>query len=325
MRAILNTLFGRVPDNAENLEIVGAFPQRFEEWSEVTAWPGSGVLRRRDRTIETETIWIEKHLELCGDYHSKWSRFPKRQRGRFFNLSLFWWQNYYHWICDVLPRLQRTLGRLEPDVRIILPPGLTAWQKRSLELIGLPLDRCVTYSGKRPWKVERLLYASPVAMTGDHEPKSLCWTRDTIRQELGCMPAKPGWRKLYLSRKNAPSRRIVNEDELFPLLKQRGFEVVDSGALSFDAQVRLFSEAQCVIGAHGAAFTNILWSQAGLKALEIFEPGSVRRCYWSMCRVLGHVHACVVGDSVSNGHAEPNLSVNLDSFESALNSICNQL
>jgi hypothetical protein len=318
MRAELKSLFGEIPSNADNLEIVGTFPERFEEKSQATVWPASGVIRWEDGSIESEAIWVESNLAQCGDYHSKWSAFPKGRRGRFFNLSLFWWQNYYHWVCDVLVRWQRALPHLSADVRVILPLGLTAWQNRSLELAGPALDRCLQYSGKRPWKVEHLTYVSPVAMTGDHEPNSLLSLRDIIRQKLGCIPAKPGWRKLYLTRKNAPSRSIVNEDKFLPLLKERGFEVVNCGAMSFEEQVRLFSEAQCVAGPHGAAFTNILWSPPGLKVFEIFEPGSVRRCYWSISKALGHEHVCGVGDSVPNGKGEPNIHLTLLQFATGL-------
>lgn len=317
MRVELKPFFGQVPGNADNLEIVGAFPERFEEKKQATVWPGSGVIRWADGSIETETIWIKNHLEQCGDYRSKWSAFPRRQSGRFFNLSLFWWQNYYHWICDVLTRLQRVLPRLG-EVQIILPPGLTAWQKRSLELAGLPLNRCLSYSGKRPWKVESLVYASPVAMTGDHDAKLLLSLRDAIRQRLGDAPVEAGWRKLYLTRKNAPSRSLTNEEELLPLLKEHHFQVVDCGTLSFDEQVRLFSEAQCVVGPHGAAFTNILWSPPGLKVFEIFEPESVRRCYWSMCQALGHEHACGIGQAVKKAGKEADIQVPVEVLAQSL-------
>jgi capsular polysaccharide biosynthesis protein len=309
MRVELKPLFGEIPSNADNLEIVGSFPNRYEVWPNVTVWPGSGVLRQDDGTIVPETIWTGKNLEQCGDYHSGWSRFPRRQRGCFFNVSLFWWQNYYHWICDVLVRLRRALGHFNEGTRIILPPGLTAWQRRSLELIRLPFDKSVHYSGKRPWKVERLIYVPPVAMTGDHERESLLLLRQAIWENLDCTPAKPGWRKIYLTRKNAPSRRIVNEDELLPLLRERGFEVVDCGTLSFDEQVKLFSEARYVVGPHGASLTNIVWAPAGAKVFEIFEPGSVRRCYWSMCQALGHDHACGVGRPVEQKGGESDIEV----------------
>jgi capsular polysaccharide biosynthesis protein len=259
--------------------------------------------------------WTQKQLIQCGDYKSKWSWFPKRRRGRFFNLSLFWHSYYYHWICDVLTRLHTVLPRLTPDIQVVLPARMTAWQSRSLELIGLPLSQCVPYTGKRPWKVEHLFYASPVAMTGDHEKESLHWVRDTIWQRcLGRVPARAGWRKLYLARRNTASRNVINEAELLPLLQERGFEVVDCGTLNFDEQVRLFSEAACVAGPHGAALTNILWSPPGIKVFEIFEPSAVRRCYWSMCKTLGHHHACGIGHSVAQTKKEADIHVPVEDF-----------
>lgn len=310
MRAELKTLFGAVPADSSNLEIVGPFARRFEKRDWATVWPASGVVRWAGGAIKTETIWITDNLKQCGDFHSKWSWLSRKRPGRFFNLSLFWSSGYYHWICDVLTRLHLVLPQLTPDFKIILPPRMTAWQSQSLELMGVPQNQCQPYTGKRPWKVEQLFYASPVAMSGDHEPKSLKWVRDTIwKRCVGGAPVRRGWRKLYLTRHQTWSRNIVNESELIPQLQERGFEVMDCGALSFDAQVRLFSEAACVVGPHGAAFTNMLWSPPGLKVFEIFEPAAVRRCYWSMCRTLGHDHVCGVGQPVSQAEKEANIHV----------------
>lgn len=326
MKASLHALFGTLPSIAENLEIVGTLPDRMETWKNVTVWPGSGVVRRNDGSVEIETIWLMRHLEQCGDYQSRWSWFPCRRSGLYFNLSLFWWANYYHWHCDVLPRLHQALPHLRAETRIILPPGLTRWQMRSLELMGLPFERCVQYVGRRPWKVEKLFYVSPVAMTGDHDEKSLRRVRDMIWQGcLGGPPAKKGWRKLYLQRGHARSRSVVNEAELLPVLKKHGFEMVDCGAMIFDEQVRVLSEAAVVVGPHGAAFTNILWSPPGLKVMEIFEPFAVRRCYWSMCQALGHTHVCGVSDSVPNSQLEPNMKIDADVFSAALSAIGQEL
>jgi capsular polysaccharide biosynthesis protein len=221
----------------------------------------------------------------------------------------------------VLARLRRVVPKLGPEVRIILPPRLTAWQKRSLELVGLPFNQCVVYCGKRPWKVEDLVYASPVAMTGDHEPESLHWVRDIIREGLGITTAKSGWRRLYLARNRTGSRRVVNEAELLQLLLPRGFDVVDCGSLDYASQVALFSEAAFVVGPHGAAFTNVLWSPAGTQVFEIFEPGSVRRCYWSMCQALGHRHNCGIGEAVAQIHGEANIEVPILEFIQALDAL----
>src|SRR5262249_35635853 len=162
----------------------GVYHRRFEEKSWPTIWPRSGVIRWANGEIETETIWQKAHLKQCGDYYSKWSLFPEKRKGRYFNLSLFWSAGYYHWICDVLPRLHEVLPQLlSSEIHVIVPPNLAVWQKRSLELIGLPGERWLSYEGRRPWRVEHLLYASPVSMTGDHEVESLKWVRQSIWQQ----------------------------------------------------------------------------------------------------------------------------------------------
>src|SRR6185369_1109084 len=114
------------------------------------------------------------------------------------------------------------------------------------------------------------------------------------------------------------SRHIVNESELLPVLKKFNFEVMECESLSFDDQVRTFSDAAMVVGPHGGGLTNLVWCGRGAKIFEIFEPGSVRRCYWSLARALGHDHACAVGRTVNNPAGEPNLEVSASEFESAL-------
>jgi capsular polysaccharide biosynthesis protein len=321
MRAKLRPLFGEIL-NAENLEIVGTFRPRLEEHSCVTIWPQSGILQYRDRTIEIETIWVKENLKDCGDFHSLWSWFPVWHDGRFFNLSLFWWANYYHWFNDVLPRLRMVLECFEFDLRVILPRGLARYQEESLNLIGVPLSRCLKYTGRRPLKVERLLYASPVAMTGDHNPQSIRWMSDRIRRRiLGQTDERVGHRRLYVTRRRAACRRIVNEAGLLPLLNEHGFETVECESLSFREQVRLFSEASIVVGPHGGGLTNILWCGRGMTILEIQQPQAVRRCYWSLARALGHNYFCGIGDAHTTTFVEPDVTVDVDDFRKALDTV----
>jgi capsular polysaccharide biosynthesis protein len=158
-------------------------------------------------------------------------------------------------------------------------------------------------------------------MTGDHEPQSLHRMRDAIQKNFGGTPSRSGGRKLYLTRKTAHARNVVNEADLLPLLQARGFEVVDCGALAYDAQVKIFSEASVVAGPHGAAFTNLLWAAPGARVLELFEPSSVRRCYWSLCCALGHQHHCGIGEAVPNPGGEPHLRISAEQLASALDQL----
>lgn len=320
MRAQLKPSFGKIPDNADNLEIVGEFPRCIETWDKATVWPRSGAVCRSQGVVKTESIWIKANLDSCGDYHSKWSWFPRYLPGTYFNLSLFWWDNYYHWHCDVLPRLLRVLPEMTDEVRIILPPDLKKWQLRSLELIGLNPDRCVAYTDRRPWKVERLLWAAPVAMSGDHDMQAMVALRDLIWRKLNCTPVSPGGRRLFLIRRNTHGRRIENEKEILSMLLSHGFEPLDCGAVDYDTQVKLFTNAECVVAPHGAALTNLIWAPPATKVFEIFESGSVRRCYWSLCKALGHQHACGVGESVVQTGRDPDMWVDVTALEKALKS-----
>ena len=128
MRIELKPLFGEVPADAENLQVIGTIQRRFENLQWPTVWPGSGLIRRADGQLEIEPIWVEQNLKDCGDYQSRWSWLPVKRRGRFFNLSLFWSFGYYHWMCDVLTRLHTVLPQLTPETQVILPPNLKPWQ-----------------------------------------------------------------------------------------------------------------------------------------------------------------------------------------------------
>jgi Capsular polysaccharide biosynthesis protein len=323
MTAELEPLFGHVLAESDNLKIVGAYPRRFEDCPWATVWPRSGLIRWQDGTIEGETLWADNNLADCADYSSRWSWFPRRLNGRFFNLSLYWWSNYYHWFCDVLPRLHQLTDRLQSDVQVI-SPALSPYQAESLTLVGVALSRCLTYTDRRPWKVERLLYASPVAMTGDHEPKSLSWMRDKIRLSiLKHSDDRLGRRRLYVTRCRAACRRIVNEAELQPILDDYGFETVECEILSFAEQVRLFSEASIVVGSHGGGLTNILWCGRGASVFDIQQPHAVRRCYWSLARALGHHYFCAIGEAQKVVRGEPNIRVDPDRFRRALTTVLN--
>jgi capsular polysaccharide biosynthesis protein len=321
MKAELHPVFGIIPEKSDNLQIVGCLPPRVFSVANATVWPTSGLIRWSNGSIENETLWVSSNLNNCGDYKSKWSFFPKNKKGKYFNVSLFW-SGYYHWICDVLTRIHRIRDVINNEIFFILPSEMPAWKTRSLELLGINSNQCVQYFGKRPWKVESLLYASPVAMTGDQEETSLRWVRDTILYRvLGPATRPKATRKIYLARKNTWSRNLINEQQIIPLLFERGFEVIDCAQLSFDEQVRIFSEAICVIGPHGAGMTNILWAQPGLKVFEIFEHKAVRRCYWSMAKILRHHYYCGIGESVANEDREPNIYVTVDNILQAINII----
>jgi capsular polysaccharide biosynthesis protein len=232
---------------------------------------------------------------------------------------LYWCRGYYHWICDVLPRVQAALPQLPPETRFVVPVGLSEAESESLQAIGIKPESCVGFQGRRPWRVDRLVHVPPVAMTGDHTRESLLSLRESVFRRTRTEPVSKDARRIYVARRQGSERSVVNEAELLPALQERGFAVVLCENLSFADQVKLFRDAEIIVGPHGGGFANLVWCEAGTKVFEIFGTSSVRRCYWSICQTVGLKHHCAVAEK---GDGE-SLHVDPARFSAALDQLMN--
>lgn len=248
-----------------------------------------------DNHLLADSFWEDFLVGETGlQHHLLLPRATRHLRGGYAVLGILWWKGYYHWLLDVLPRLA-VLERFEElrDVPLIVPPGMSAGQRESLRLLGIAPERLVEFDGGR-WTVERLYFPSPLAGTGNPSPHAVGWLRERFSSALGLHDGRP-WRRLYVSRRDAPSRRVVNEEEIAPLLSSRGFELVCPGSLSFAEQARLFSEAAVVVGPHGAGLTNLVFTRPGATVVEVFPEHYANGCYWALANVCGHRYGFMVG------------------------------
>jgi capsular polysaccharide biosynthesis protein len=83
------------------------------------------------------------------------------------------------------------------------------------------------------------------------------------------MDAGPADDLLYLSRADARKRRVVNEEELLQRLVPLGFRVIQPGRLSVAEQIGAVSRARVIVGAHGAAFANLVFAAPHAAVVEI--------------------------------------------------------
>jgi capsular polysaccharide biosynthesis protein len=101
-------------------------------------------------------------------------------------------------------------------------------------------------------------------------------------------PAGEGPKRLFV-RRSSGYRKLLNEPEIETLLAGEGFAPVEPGGLSITEQVRLFSGAEIIVGASGAAMANLLWCRAGAQALVLHSDHPFKKYpYWdALARVSG--------------------------------------
>jgi capsular polysaccharide biosynthesis protein len=88
--------------------------------------------------------------------------------------------------------------------------------------------------------------------------------------------------KFYVRRKSG-RRRILGEEELVRQLIANNFEIVDLSELEFEQQVSVFSHAEVVIGAAGAAWANLIFSSKGTRVLSLI---GIDAAPWDMHEVI---------------------------------------
>jgi capsular polysaccharide biosynthesis protein len=75
--------------------------------------------------------------------------------------------------------------------------------------------------------------------------------------------------KILLTRKGLAREDLKIESFVETELTSKGFLVVNPESLSIQEQISLFGNAKIIVGFHGGALTNMVWSKKGTNVYEI--------------------------------------------------------
>jgi capsular polysaccharide biosynthesis protein len=219
--------------------------------------------------------------------------------------------NYYHFLTDVLPRLEllRKTG-VDLGAATFVVNRTTPFQREMLDQLGIPEERCLQVARHPHIRATELVVPS----LPDAHLRTPPWIVPWLRAHF--LPADPAAssRRLYVTRGTAKhTRRVDNEAEVLRALEPLGFVRVDPGELSVAEQIRHFAEAECVVGAHGAGLTNVAFCPPGAAMVELFAPDYVNVCYWALASTVeGLRYRYVVGDGLPTGASSRNNGVMSD-------------
>ena len=186
--------------------------------------------------------------------------------------------NYGHWLVEMLPKAYWAVRKLNVrDWPVAVQkngPAMKAITQQSLAAIGVEAEKIIETTGS-PVDFEELMlvhgltshaiYLSPLVME--------C-------MEFIASKAPPGTAEaVYAVRRPSNSRDFEHETEAREMFLSHGYTEVETASLSFMEQVSAFKSAKRVVGAMGAAFTNIIFCRPGTEVL-IFAPASALELFF---------------------------------------------
>jgi capsular polysaccharide biosynthesis protein len=224
--------------------------------------------------------------------------------GKYVSLLSCHSSNFAHWLMDSLPKLaliEALDEQLKKQFMFIIPDKLPQQMIDSLELLGIPSSQMIPLQ-EEGITVEKLILCHVAQHPGRPKKRHLLWVRNSLlARVIGTSHPTSSSRRIFLSRsKYSPRRSLVNENEILPILEKYDFTITYPETLSLAEQIRIFSEAEVVLGPHGAAFYSQIFCPSGTSIIEIYNKE-----YWFhssriVANFMGHTHWHVFGENMGD-------------------------
>lgn len=205
-------------------------------------------------------------------------RIKKKVSGKVFSLTQgASGNNYFHWLFDILPRLfiLEEMYKIK-NIDYFYVPDTQPWQLSSLSAFEIDKTKLINSRRFRHIVADNIIATShPWYKKGYilNEAKNLpSWIIKEINLKFNKFSKKFDCNEnFFIDRRESKYNhcQIINDEELKEYLIKKNFSVYRVGELSFFEQIFLFQNAKTIIGAHGAAFANLVFCKPETKVIEI--------------------------------------------------------
>ncbi|MDA3890631.1 MAG: glycosyltransferase family 61 protein [Salinivirgaceae bacterium] len=266
-----------------------------------------GIVFKRAK-IFSPSLHHESHGNWLGIIYIFLTRLLKkriRKKGTYLLGFDYWGEGYYHWLLEELPRIYCS-RKIQEEHTVLVPSKWnsfysfrtmlrsffkvgkeldeSSFHHQSIELLGIKKLEVLPMNGYL--FVEKLLMPSYTAPTGNYNDKLIKEINSFLFSNVE-FSTKPKYDKIYLSRKQAPRRKVLNENEVEKLLTAHGYKCLCFEDFSFKEQVGLAGQCSSLISLHGAGLSNMLFMKQGSIVLELRMKGDQQNlCYYSLASAL---------------------------------------
>lgn len=206
---------------------------------------------------------------------------------------------YFHWMVDILPRLnilRQSQIEFSKIDKFLINSIAQPFQRETLSLLGIDSSKIMESDLHPHIQAKKLIVPSFAGDLGWVQPASLKFLRQEFLKQISLQNLTYPER-IYISRGKARYRRVLNEEELINYLEKFGFESVTLEEMPVAEQIALFYHAKIVVAPHGSGLTNIIFCQKETKIIELTSPHYVRHYYPVISQLLGLQHYYLIGEA----------------------------
>jgi len=189
-----------------------------------------------------------------------------------------WLNNYYMWhvgyVTNVLRAIQEGF-----EHELVMPESslMKSYVRESLDLLNLKPKMEIGPTCPH-LRFKKLSIVQDFPYRGEQVKR--------FRNAIGTATSAAAHRLVYISRRNANFRRVLNEDAVCAKFASRGWEVRCMEEHTYREQVQLMCEAKALAGMQGAGFANMLFMPAGSHVLEFSMVPSAN--FYALASALEH-------------------------------------
>lgn len=221
--------------------------------------------------------------------------FLKKIHGKVFNLAQGGsGNNYFHFMFDILPRLyvlKSIINLKNIDYFYISEPK--DWQINILKKYGIKKDKLLSCNKFKHIQADEVLVLEhPWYFQGyiHREVKKIpAWIIYCHRKFFNkFLKKKQKSKKIFLDRSTSIFKhcQIENLTTIKDLISKKNFSIISPETFSFERQIQIFHNSNIIIGAHGAAFTNIIFCKPKTKIIEIIPSDHPNKKCLTISNVL---------------------------------------
>lgn len=169
--------------------------------------------------------------------------------------------NYAAWLFGSLPRLAAYAEcAVKNDLPIVLHGDVASYHLDSLHAMGIARERLRIHGAHVRIECKVLYYCTTSYFHHAPSATGVRHVRERVLTQLGVQAEASTGKRLYLARRHAKDRPLLNEAEVVALFERNGFTAIDPERHSFEEQVRFAAGADMLAGPYGANLANMVFA-----------------------------------------------------------------